>query len=81
MTSSHHHQLPVFFPNLFQNHAVFNDNTGLFTVEFPRKFNVMQHNILKAQIARSQVPRVPKKAQFSTSPLKVTNRLKSLKLA
>jgi hypothetical protein len=26
--------------------------TGLFTVEFPRKFNVMQHNILKAQIAR-----------------------------
>jgi hypothetical protein len=23
MTSSHHHQLPVFFPNLFQNHPVF----------------------------------------------------------
>jgi hypothetical protein len=26
--------------------------TGLFTVEFPRTFNVMQHNILKVQIAR-----------------------------
>jgi hypothetical protein len=64
MTCSHH-QLPVFFPNLFQNHAVFNDNTGLFTVEFPRKFNVMQYNIQKAQIARYQVPRVPKKAQFT----------------
>jgi hypothetical protein len=23
MTSSHHHQLPVFFPNLFQNHPVY----------------------------------------------------------
>jgi hypothetical protein len=22
MTSFHHHQLPVFFPNLFQNHPV-----------------------------------------------------------
>jgi hypothetical protein len=23
MISSHHHQLPVFFPNLFQNHPVY----------------------------------------------------------
>jgi hypothetical protein len=23
MTSSHHHQLPFFFPNLFQNHPVY----------------------------------------------------------
>jgi hypothetical protein len=30
-------------------------HTGLFTVEFPRKFNVMQHKIPKAQIARYHV--------------------------
>jgi hypothetical protein len=38
-----------FFYQLYSRHV---QGYSIFTVEFPRKLNVMQHNILKAQIAR-----------------------------
>jgi hypothetical protein len=43
--------------NSIRGHTVYSKGsyTGLFSVEFPRKFNVMQHHILKAQIARYHV--------------------------
>jgi hypothetical protein len=48
------HKFPYIVAILIHNHFE-SPNTGLFTVEFPREFNVMQHNILKAQIARYHV--------------------------
>jgi hypothetical protein len=46
MISSHHHQLPVFFPNLFQNHRV-NSNCFLFS----KLLSTVRSKIKKIDIA------------------------------